>query len=149
MRILFLDIDGVLNSERTCLAFNGYPRSFSAADLVKFDWVAVAMVRKLCAWAGCYVVWSTSWRYEHRADVMAEVFDLPVAGATPTDSYFTTRGAEIAAWLAVHPEVTHYAIVDDIQAFLPEQQAHVVITDDKLGLTVADYSALKRILSPA
>jgi hypothetical protein len=149
MRVLFLDIDGVLNSERTKLAMNGYPHSFSVEDQVKFDWIAVAMIRKLVAWCGAYVVWSTSWRYENRSDIMGEVFDLPVCGATPTDSYFATRGAEIAGWLAKHPEVTHYAIVDDIQAFTDEQQAHLVLTDDKLGLTVDNYYALRDILMPS
>lgn len=147
MKVLFLDIDGVLNSERSRIALGGYPHNFSDADMVKFDHVAIALVRKLCRDTRAKVVLSTSWRYEFRADVTGEALDLPVIGSTPTSTYFSARGDEIAAWLAAHPEVEAYAIVDDIEPPLPEQEPFYVKTDPDVGLTLADYHRLSAILS--
>lgn len=37
-RIIFLDIDGVLNSTRTCIATGGHPgEELEAKDLARFD----------------------------------------------------------------------------------------------------------------
>lgn len=54
MKILFLDIDGVLNSDRSNMAFSGYPHSFSDADMAKFDNVALGLLRRLVT------VWPTA-----------------------------------------------------------------------------------------
>lgn len=147
MKILFLDIDGVLNSRRTCHAFDGYPDDFG--DMRRFDLVAVALVRRLCRETGCQVVLSSTWRYYFTAEQAAAALALPMISATSTESYndYASRGGEIRAWLAAHPEVTHYAIVDDVAAMLPEQQPHFVQTDDGFGLTLADYHRLHMLLT--
>lgn len=144
MKVLFLDIDGVLNSKRTSVAFDGYPHSFSTSDMRRFDMVAVALIRRLCAVTGASVVLSSDWRYDHTAHAVANALDLPVMGATP--KLPGPRGLEINAWLAEHPEVEQYAIVDDIAAMLESQQMRFVQTDDEVGLSLRDYSTLLQIL---
>ena len=146
-KILFLDIDGVINSQRTCIAFNGYPHNFCAVDMAKFDHVAIALIRKLCHIAGCNVVLSSSWRYTFRVDATGEALDLPMIGATPKSKGFDTRGEEIDYWLKEHPDVTHYAIVDDCEKMLPHQDQFYVQTDPDIGLTLADYKRLLSILT--
>lgn len=148
MKVLMLDIDGVLNSTRTQVAFYGYPHSFSAADMVKFDPVALALVRRLCRDSGCKVVLSSSWREQFRCDEVAEALDLPVIGATPQGDYFT-RGHEIAAWLERHPEVTRYAIVDDCEPMLDHQLPFFVQTDPNVGLSRTNWGTLLHILGDA
>ena len=44
-KIVFLDIDGVLTSTRTCVAHGGYPFDFDAKDMAQFDYTAIALVR--------------------------------------------------------------------------------------------------------
>jgi hypothetical protein len=150
MKILFLDIDGVLNSRRSLTAFGEYPINFSARELAFFDWVAVALVRRLCRETKSKVVLSSTWRYFFSAEQVAAALDLPVIDCTPKSSEeadYARRGGEIEAWLDDHPEVTHYAITDDINAMLDEQQPHFVQTDERCGLSLNDYHLLYMILT--
>jgi len=40
-KVLFLDLDGVLNSARSCYALGGFPHGFDSANMAKFDHVAL------------------------------------------------------------------------------------------------------------
>lgn len=148
-KVLFLDIDGVLNSERTELAFGSYPHDFSSAELARFDPVALRLVRKLCAMTDCSVVLSSSWRTCFTVHEVANGLDLPVMAATCDLGSTFDRAEEIAMWLAGHPEVTHYAIVDDMALDWLDAPhgAHFVQTDPAVGLTASNYRALLRLLT--
>lgn len=144
MKVVFLDIDGVLNSHRTVYAFGDFPHGTKPDAVALFDQVAVAMVRNLCRAAGAVVVLSSSWRKLHRWADVGAALGLPIIDATP--SLGTIRGAEIADWLQRHPEVTHYAIVDDDSDMLPEQAGHFVQTNARDGLTMTAFEGLCAIL---
>ncbi len=69
LKLIFLDIDGVLNSSRTNVAFGGNPERYNDYDdgpMVKWphfnDNTAANLVNKLCASTGAYIVLSSSWR---------------------------------------------------------------------------------------
>jgi hypothetical protein len=126
-RVLFLDVDGVLNclaTWRTCddmLDADCCRRLFALLDLT-----------------GAKVVLSSSWRgmpgLEARL-ARAGIMDH-VVGRTPhiSDPDDSRRGREIADWLASHPTPpTRYAIVDDDSDMLPEQQPFFVQTDFQNG----------------
>lgn len=148
MKILFLDIDGVVNSRRTALAFGGYPHDFSPAGMARFDPVAIAMVRRLCRETKTSIVLSSTWRLHFTVAEVAAGLDLPVIDHTPNSpAGYDGRGHEIAAWLAAHPEVDSYAIVDDQAVMLPEQAAHFGQTDEACGLSLDDYDRLYMILT--
>lgn len=146
-KVLFLDIDGVLNSARSCYALGGFPHGFDAENKAKFDHVAIALVRKLCEETGASICLSSSWRIIHSVHECANGLDLPIFGRTPSLS--SSRGNEIAAWLADHPEVTTYAIIDDDSDMLPEQRRFFVKTNHYDGLRMSHYGKLKRILGDA
>jgi len=146
MKILFLDIDGVLNSGRTLAAFGGYPHDFSSQGMGKFDPVAIGLIQKLCIQTSCEIVLSSTWRIDHTCVQAANALDLPIIASTPILNN-TARGFEINAWLTEHPEVQCYAIVDDIDAMLDFQKPFFVQTDASLGLTLENYRDLKRILN--
>lgn len=143
-KVLFLDIDGVLNSRRSVVAFKGFPHSFDGDDRDRFDWTAVALIRRLCEDVGASIVLSSSWRILHPVDECANGLDLPIFDRTPSLS--GCRGMEINAWLAEHPEVTTYAIVDDNSDMLPEQKRYYVQTSELNGLSIENWADLKRIL---
>lgn len=140
MKVLFLDIDGVLNSVRTCVAYGGYPHKL---DQPAFDKVAIKLLQRLCDSAGVSVVLSSAWRITHDFRDVARAFDLPIIDRTPS---IGLRGEEIAAWLSVHPEVESYAIVDDDGDMLPEQLSRFVQTSGHEGLSWSDYENLCALL---
>lgn len=145
MKILFLDIDGVLNSGRTQIAFGGYPHSFRPGCMTRFDYVAINLVRLLCEETEASIVLSSDWRYDCTAHEAANGLDLPIMDVTPIN-VTGTRAMEIAAWLAAHPEVTTYAIVDDVLDIDDVHGTRWVLTNPDFGLSLADYKRLKTIL---
>lgn len=140
MRVLFLDIDGVLNSTASCIAFNGYPHDFTPSGLNKFDHVAIALIRKLCKVGNVKVVLSSTWRLEFTPEQTSDGLGIPCIDRTK--SLPGTRGVEINEWLSRHPEVEVYAIVDDNSDMLPEQMERFVQTHMDDGLTLREFRKL-------
>lgn len=135
MKVLFLDIDGVLNSHRTAYAFGGFPFCVDK-HRERFDNVAIALVRNVVQAAGAQIVLSSSWRNDKDWERIGPALGLTIADRTP--SLPTCRGDEIAAWLAAHPEVECYVILDDDGDMLDDQKPHFVQTKHEDGLTYAD-----------
>lgn len=145
MKVLFLDIDGVLNSTKTCVATGGYPMELHHRS--GFDWMAIKLLQRLCDSSGLQIVLSSAWRLHHHYDEVAGAFDLPIIGATLSSSPDGhQRGFEIRDWLARHPEVTAYAIIDDDPDMLEEQTPYFVHTSGYEGMTWANFTQLCNIL---
>lgn len=141
LKVLFLDIDGVLNSHRSCMALGGIPSGLEPADLALFDPLALSLLQSLCEVAELSVVVSSSWRICHHWDAIGRALALPTIDATPRLA--GCRGDEIAAWLAASPTpVAQYAIVDDDSDMLPDQAAHFVRTEHAEGLSFANLRSL-------
>ena len=145
MKILFLDIDGVLNSKRSAVAFSHFPWTVKGRDLQRFDKVAVALIRKVCLKTGALCVLSSTWRNHTWWEQIGPALKLPILDRTP-DKIGAVRGKEIDMWLEAHPEVHTYAIVDDDRDMLEEQKPFFVQTDNNNGLTLQNYDALIKIL---
>ena len=146
MKVLFLDIDGVCNSEETLKRSGG--------GMLGIDPLLAFIVGKITlAVPELKVVLSSSWRHfpEGRNQVHAKVVPIhDVTGSEPYDDLehpHTQRGREIQRWLNAHPEVTHYAIVDDDSDMLPEQMPHFFQTSWKVGITEEIAAAIVAHLS--
>lgn len=136
MKVLFLDVDGVLNSR-------DYVRRQRAKDRnyrlwLDVDPVAVAMVQRIIKETGCKVVLSSTWRlYKDSRDLVAkrvcQYIDCTEDLQRGAKRGIVDRGEEIKLWLDKHPGATHYAILDDDSDFLPEQW-HFKTTFEK-GIT--------------
>ena len=146
MRVLFLDIDGVLDSVRSAVALDKYPHNLSRRSLKKFDWVAIGLVRKLCAECNVEIVLSSVWRHGFSCEDMSKALQLPIKYKTGT-TRAGVRGVEIQEWLNSHPEVENYAIVDDDSDMLGTQKPHFVQTSFEDGLSYNNYLQLKKIFS--
>ena len=111
MRVLFLDIDGVCNCVGTRQTHMGF---------VGIDPILAARVARIVEDTGCEVVLSSSWRHFEggREEVDAKVH--PTYDITPAVKG-GFRGEEILLWLAAHPDVDRYAILDDNDDFYPGQ----------------------------
>jgi hypothetical protein len=125
MKILFLDIDGVVNCVSTTQRHRGF---------IGIDPCLAHLVRAIVEQTGCQVVLSSSWRHfpDGRKEVERQV--CSIFDVTPTSSS-NFRGDEIRAWLNAHPNITHYAIVDDNSDMLPGQLPSFFETSSKTGLT--------------
>lgn len=133
MKVLFLDIDGVLNSHRSAYAFGGFPFDVDK-HRNRFDEVAIALVRNVCTASGAQIVLSSSWRTDKDWQRIGRSLNLPIVDRTPY-LHPGPRGVEIAAWLAEHPEVERYAILDDDGDMLDEQKPFFVQTTHEDGVT--------------
>lgn len=139
-KIIFLDIDGVLNSSEFDDHCRGtYLIDPAAEDLL--DAEAVMTLRYIVDQTGAEVVMSSSWREypeaKWHAIMQLDLYGVQVIDSTPPSSPVKTwdyRNEEIKAWLDQHPEVTGYLILDDIPMTFLEQAQHQVLTTMQKGL---------------
>ena len=132
MKVLFLDVDGVLNSEET---FTKDPHAHFPIDAYM-----AFLVGRIEMNTCCKVVLSSSWRHhgesvEHIKKRVVPIFDITVSRPVVGGAEMKERGYEIQEWLDRHPEVTHYAILDDDSDMLEEQLPNFFKTEWKTGLT--------------
>lgn len=134
MKVLFLDVDGVLNWNKT-VAYLGIN-----AKMVK-------RLRRVLNATGAYVVLSSTWRkLPHSYAAFIRKTGIRPISKTPV-SPLGIRGREIQQWLSEHPEVTAYAIVDDDGDMLPEQAPFFVQTSNETGLTDEHADMLIAVLN--
>lgn len=160
MNLVFLDIDGVLNSVRNTVA---NPRGMDNLPARRYeelalDPVAVGLVKSLCEKTGAKIVISSSWRIGRTNADFVNIFnhygweDFPIIGYTLIMP--TIRGVQIAAWMDAYSQIDsnekieQYVILDDSNDMLPEQMGNIVRTSLSEGLLLADYVAALRILDP-
>lgn len=140
MKVLFLDIDGVVNKQENFRHSKGvtpYP----------IDSYCAFLVARIVSYTDCEVVLSSSWRnYPDAVQIVTDTvvpildktkniykkYDPPVFARGRTwDS--SLRGDEVNEWLSRNPEVTQYAILDDDGDFYDDQP--LFKTTFKEGLT--------------
>jgi hypothetical protein len=143
VKVLFLDIDGVLNSTRTCVAFGGYPMELE--HIGAFDQVAIRLLQRFCDSSGVQIVLSSAWRLYNTPDEVGSALGLPIIDRTPYNNG-RARGTEIQDWLDAHPEVEAYAIVDDDSDMMTKQLPYFVKTNGHEGMTWECFSKLCEIL---
>lgn len=130
-KILFLDIDGVCNSEESLK--RQYAR-LGRAQMLGIDPYLAFLVGKIQLDTDCEVVLSSTWRLnaQSRAEVKEQVVDF--VDVTP-DFHGKERGYEIQDWLDRNPDVTRYAILDDDQDMLVRQAPNFFKTRWVEGIT--------------
>jgi hypothetical protein len=147
MKILFIDIDGVLNklSDKPSRSTPHY--CDRNGRLVHSDPELVFRLNKLVDATDCKLVLSSAWRQsrEWREDMKAQGIVSELLDRTPLESKDSIcRGNDIRDWLEAHPEVDDYAILDDKATFLPEQESHLYRCRTDEGLTEEIYEAIKK-----
>jgi hypothetical protein len=110
MKVIFLDIDGVLNSDDT-----PNPRKFPYI----VDPVLLARFRKLVRDTAAHVVLSSTWRVDPVGLLAAKYYDVPFDDVCP-DMPNAPRCEEMQVWLRNHYDATRYAVLDDDDDCLDE-----------------------------
>lgn len=147
MRIIFLDIDGVLNYEEFYVTrdINDFP-SYPLSEICL---VALERLSKLCEDTGAKVVISSSWRHNRTLVTMQQIFSQlgfrgEIIDYTPDLGHadYILRGNEILAWIMKNHEMVgfyqyykNYVIIDDDEDFLLDQKDHFFQTSPIHGLT--------------
>lgn len=148
MKVLFLDVDGVLNHHAFLVAHEA-AIDLDSSGRAEIDPVAVARLRHVLETTGAKVCISSSWRHWMGGDVLRSFFatyGVEVVGATPAH-IVSPRGEEISEWIARHrSEVDVYAVVDDYHDAGLGHEGVFVHTDGLKGLTDDDCVELIRIL---
>jgi len=148
-KILFLDIDGVLNSKLY------YKNSFNAnEDHSRFDPYSVLLVKKLVEEFSLKIVITSHWRNGMVNRLMHELKRNDLLEHLHSDSFTPVirpaqRGLEIRLWLDEHSEVTEYVIIDDTENILDNQITRFVKTSSFAGMIDEHYNQAREILSPA
>ena len=133
MKVIFLDIDGVLNND---IYFHNekidlpYPLS-------EFSPSAVDLLNKLTDSTGAKLVISSDWRKDNTLEGLKNIFSRvgitgEIIGKTPIlrgNRLYgeTVRGDEINVWLVeTHHKIEKYIILDDNNDMCQEQQGNFV-----------------------
>jgi hypothetical protein len=103
MKLVFLDIDGVLNCKRT-----PNPRKFPFV----VDPILLQRFRQLLEKTGAQVVLSSNWRFDPAGLFSAEHYGIPFIASTP-DLEGEPRCNAILEWLRCHPDVERFIVIDD------------------------------------
>ncbi len=173
--LLFLDIDGVLNSSEYMVTL---PPDFQNQDMISKE--KMSLLNEISNDTNCKVILSSMWRFSFNIYQMNQMFrargaTFHIRDFTPVLSYrefdyekasqdlgrihridsdalkHTRRGLEIELWIRrnyPHHEIPHLriAIVDDINNMY-KLQPKLVQTDDAFGMTRSDCDAIKTMLS--
>jgi hypothetical protein len=129
MKVLFLDIDGVVNCKAT--------RRRRDRGITPIEPRLPRIVQEIArSVPELKIVLSSAWREIEDGRALVEERVLPCFDITPVfDEADEVRGYEIQAWLELHPGVTRYAIVDDDCDMLDHQRPHFFRTSAKTGIT--------------
>ena len=103
MKIVFLDIDGVLNCKQT-----PNPRKFPFV----VDPIRLQRLNHLLEITGAQVVLDSNWRYDPVGLLAAKHFRVPFIDTTP-DLPGQPRCNPILEWLRAHAEVERFIVIDD------------------------------------
>jgi len=169
MKVIFLDIDGVLNNQETLLRND------------ELDNILLLRLKTLVDKTGAKIVLSSSWRTcFNPLRILMDRFNeiglfissltpngvsvdwIEKQGYIPTARYFftknnidgnrhyitTDRGAEIFKWLSTHQDIESYVILDDeafdILNYFPN---NFIKTNSLIGLTEENIQQAEKILT--
>lgn len=157
MKVIFLDIDGVLNSEEFAIWCRDFPDFIKNGGSNWVDPKAVKMIEDICKDCDVKLVISSSWRMfdvQSTISCFKNYRDLIplceyIVGVTPRNSddrIWKFRGEEIQHYLNSHPEIDNYIIVDDDNDMLESQRKNFIRCNYLFGLTPSHILNIKEIL---
>ena len=103
VKVIFLDIDGVLNCKQT-----PNPRKFPYI----VDPKLLKRFKRIIDRTRAKIVLSSTWRYDPAGIFSAKHWGIPFMDVIP-DMPKRPRRNEILAWLRDHPNVKRFAVIDD------------------------------------
>lgn len=153
MKVIFLDIDGVLNSEewdRYVQSFT-YGARFNSCYLLSQE--MILRLQNVVFQTNAEIVLTSSWRTNERAMCaltrQLSLYHLSIRDSTLYSTY-NTRADDINEWLRSHSNIHSYVIVDDTDDGFTQDEilaAHFVQTTYAQGLTPEKAEKIIEILN--
>lgn len=161
-KIVFLDIDGVLNSN---FWNENHQREISDGTLI--DESKIKLLCKLINDTDARIILHSGWKYWFDSDlrplrreaenlrVLLEKEGLLISGVTPDHAteeikkskrFSLVKAGEILAWLEQHNDVDEWVVLDDLDLHNAVIEMHQVRTDQRIGLTDENVERAKRVL---
>ena len=159
MKVIFLDIDGVLN----CSTSKSYCCDDELGTITGIDTDKVKKLTKIVEATNAKIILSSDWKigwekhYITYKPSHAKYLDnhlkkkggLTIFDKTPTINKGWDRGAEILSYIDKHQDIENYVILDDtfFDDFLDSKiEKHLVLTDREIGLSDVDVEEAINIL---
>ncbi len=151
MKVIFLDIDGVLNSR-------AYDRKRNRDGQTDIDETRLPLVKEIVDETGAKIVLSSTWREHWNTDTQKcdedavyinEVFakfGLEIYGKTPDLGLDFDRPDEIKAWLnSAEEKIESFVIIDDYRYAWGSLSDSFVKTNPNFGLGLEEEHVQKAI----
>lgn len=134
MRVIFTDIDGVLNPHWK----------------TKWSKNSISIYNKICKEFDLKPVITSTWRTNHTIEQLQDIFtkqgiETPIYDYTPHIDQ-EDRGVEIKQWLSKNPEIKQWVIIDDKTSDIEPYLTNVVKCRSWIGLTIDEYEEIKTII---
>lgn len=161
-KIIFLDIDGVLNSN---FWNENHHKEISDGTLIDMD--KITLLSKLVHATDAEIVLHSGWKFWFDANLqplrkeaerlksMLEQEGVYISDVTPdctteeirkAKKFSLVKAEEILTWLSAHDEVSHWIVIDDLDLHNVEIAKWQIKTDSAVGLTEEDVAEAKRLL---
>ena len=162
-KVIFLDIDGVLNSN-----FWNADHQREISDGKYIDTEKVKLLSELVKKSGASIILHSGWRFWFGVDLKplrpeAEYLTsllvkegISVAGMTPnltteeirrSKRFSKVKADEILTWLKDHPDTERWVVLDNLELHNNSVAKCQVMTDAEQGLTEVDVENALKILS--
>lgn len=160
--VIFLDIDGVLNSN---FWNDSHQKEISDGTLIDIE--KIRLLAKLVKNTNAKIILHSGWRFWYNSNLepthkesenlsmLLQQEGLVIDGMTPDFSteeirksrkFSLVKASEILAWLADHKEINKWIVIDDLDLHNPEIEMHQIKTDSSIGLTIEDIQKAEKIL---
>jgi hypothetical protein len=162
IKIVFLDIDGVLNSS----FWNDiHQKEISDGSLI--DEEKIKLLARLVYNTNSKIILHSGWRIWFDSEIkpvskeaqklvdLLSFEGLKIDGLTPdltteeirkTKKFSLVKADEILSWLKSHNDVTGWVVLDDLDLHNEQIELHQVKPDPKIGLTVENIEEAEKIL---
>lgn len=159
MKLIFLDVDGVLNSqnyvvsEHDRLGHDNYIKEYLSQGRIPFDPHCINNLKNVLEVTGALICVSSTWRLcedqRKRLNEALGEYCYRIIGYTKHLS--TIRGIEIDNFLndlkQIKSPLEKYIIIDDDNDMLEEQQPYLIKTNFETGFTFEDARMAINILN--
>ena len=161
-KVIFLDIDGVLNSN-----FGNDSPQTEISDGTLIDEEKIKLLASLVKETGSEIILHSGWRFwfdnelkplctqSNKLVELLEKENLYISGITPdltteeirkTKKFSLVKADEILLWINLHNSVTEWAVLDDLDLHNDQIKRHQVKMDPTIGLTLENVKQAVKIL---
>jgi hypothetical protein len=161
-KIVFLDIDGVLNS----ISWNNkHQNEIRKGELISEE--KVKLLARLVKRTGAKIILHSGWRFWFDDDIkplrkeavklvkLLKEESVYIAGKTPdltteeirkTKKFSIVKADEIFLWLRMNTDIENWVVLDDIDLKHKNIKEHQILINPNLGLTQKDIGDAEKIL---